>query len=368
MAEPSRSMEERPSTLLQLPEHIIQNVLSYLSYHEISEARRVCQYFNRCCQELLTQGFNHIDKFHAQIQKEVKSKLPRRESERRNHELSRHVDILSAVETRLSLLSMTYSKYIDHGLCCFIPGKVLDELFTLLKKLQEKKSQPPRAHEFLQELRDISSMAMEHFEEHIIPALKQQLPAGSLSLALPDPFSPDQGSSSSMVHFSTPMRMPSLRQELLRLQHQMRVQSGSVLSYKKELTEQKNKMVEQRKINMEQEKKLQEQDRKLQEQTRIISEQNIRIDRLENSISDLDNRLATMYNQVSGGSANMDSNVKSDQPHGPTHRTNRRKCGKSNQEVQMTTIKTRPKRKQACELNEEDCGRGKVKSLKRKKY
>jgi len=51
-------------------------------------------------------------------------KLPRRESERRNHALARHVDILSAVETRLSLLSMTYSKYIDLGLCCFIPGKV----------------------------------------------------------------------------------------------------------------------------------------------------------------------------------------------------------------------------------------------------
>ncbi|XP_046343858.1 F-box only protein 28-like [Haliotis rufescens] len=363
MAEPSRSSEERFSPLFQLPEHIIQNVLSYLTYHEISEGRRVCQYFNRCCQELLTQGFNQIDKFHAQIQKEVKSKLPRRESERRNHELSRHVDILSAVETRLSLLSMTYSKYIDHGLCCFIPGKVLDELFTLLKKLQEKNSQPPRAHEFLQELRDISSMAMEHFEEHIIPALKQQLPAGSLSLALPDPFSPDQGSPSSMVHFSTPTmsRMPSLRQELLRLQHQMRVQSGSVQSYKKELTEQKNKMVEQRKINLEQEKKLLEQDRKLQEQSRIISEQNIRIDRLENSISDLNNRLATVYKRVS------DSDVMADiaGPVGPTHR---RKCKKSNQEVQKITIKTRQKRKQECDLAEEACGRGKVKSLKRKKY
>ena len=47
-----------------------------------------------------------------QIQREVKAKLPRRESERRNHALARHVDILSAVETRLSLLSMTYTKYM----------------------------------------------------------------------------------------------------------------------------------------------------------------------------------------------------------------------------------------------------------------
>lgn len=58
----------------------------------------------------------------------MKAKLPRRESERRNHPLARHVDILSAIETRLSLLSMTYSKYIDLGLCCFIPGKVIVQL------------------------------------------------------------------------------------------------------------------------------------------------------------------------------------------------------------------------------------------------
>ena len=32
---------------------------------------------------------------------------------------------------------------------------------------------PPRSHEVLMELRDISSMAMEHFEEKILPSLKQ---------------------------------------------------------------------------------------------------------------------------------------------------------------------------------------------------
>jgi len=32
--------------------------------------------------------------------------------------------------------------------------------------------EPPRSHEVLMELRDISSMAMEHFEEKILPTLK----------------------------------------------------------------------------------------------------------------------------------------------------------------------------------------------------
>lgn len=85
---------------------------------------QICKGFDRSCQAILNQGFSKVDKFHAQIQREVKAKLPRRESERRNHNLARHVDILAAIETRLSLLSMTYTKYIDSGVCCFLPGKV----------------------------------------------------------------------------------------------------------------------------------------------------------------------------------------------------------------------------------------------------
>lgn len=73
---------------------------------------------------MLNQGFARVDKYHALVQRQIKGQLPRRESERRNHHLARHVDILSAIETRLSLLGMTYLRYIDMGLCCFIPGKV----------------------------------------------------------------------------------------------------------------------------------------------------------------------------------------------------------------------------------------------------
>lgn len=32
---------------------------------------------------------------------------------------------------------------------------------------------PPRTHELLQELRDISSMAMEHFDEHLLPRINK---------------------------------------------------------------------------------------------------------------------------------------------------------------------------------------------------
>lgn len=49
--------------------------------------------------------------------------------------------------------------------------QVIDEIFRVLRLVQ-RGGTPPRAHEILQELRDISSMAMEHFDERIAPGLK----------------------------------------------------------------------------------------------------------------------------------------------------------------------------------------------------
>lgn len=73
------------------------------------------------------------------------------------------------------MLSMTYTKYIDLNLCCFIPGKVIDEVFHVLHLVEQTvdTTKPLRAHEVLQELRDISSMAIDHFDEKIANILKK---------------------------------------------------------------------------------------------------------------------------------------------------------------------------------------------------
>lgn len=86
--------------------------------------------------------------------------------------MAKHADILTCIETRISMLSMTYTKYIDLNLCCFIPGKIIDEVMNVLK-LVSSSNKPLRAHEVLQELRDISSMAIDHFDEKIAPILKK---------------------------------------------------------------------------------------------------------------------------------------------------------------------------------------------------
>lgn len=85
------------------------------------------------CQSLLNRGFLKMIKRHNANLKAIKMQLPRRESERRNHPLAKHSDILTCIETRISMLSMTYSKYVDKDLCCFIPGKVIDEVESILQ-------------------------------------------------------------------------------------------------------------------------------------------------------------------------------------------------------------------------------------------
>ncbi|XP_034481132.1 F-box only protein 28 [Drosophila innubila] len=152
--------------ILDLPDTVLMDILELLTYDEVARKREICVRFNYICQQVLNTGFNKVVQEHAKNFKRIKSLLPRRESERRNHMLARHSDILTSIETRISMLTMTYSKFIDLNVCCFIPGRVLDEIISILKLLAST-TKPLRPHEVLQELRDISSMAIEHFDEKI---------------------------------------------------------------------------------------------------------------------------------------------------------------------------------------------------------
>lgn len=188
--EDGSAVAPRAMNLLDLPVEILEEIFEYLCYDEIAKKRIICKKVDQVCQSLLNRGFLKMIKRHNANLKAIKLQLPRRESERRNHPLAKHSDILTCIETRISMLSMTYSKYVDKDLCCFIPGKVIDEVFNILK-LIEGTSKPLRAHEVLQELRDISSMAIEHFDENIAHRLKrimgvQHHPGGS-HLPFPTP-------------------------------------------------------------------------------------------------------------------------------------------------------------------------------------
>ena len=57
---------------------------------------------------------------------------------------------------------------------------MIDEIYRVLRYVSSTRA-PQRAHEVLQELRDISSKAMEYFDEKIVPILKKKLPGSDVS-------------------------------------------------------------------------------------------------------------------------------------------------------------------------------------------
>ncbi|XP_028325074.1 F-box only protein 28 isoform X2 [Gouania willdenowi] len=270
--------------LLGLPIVAIETILNLLNYDDISLLRSVCKRMDMICQRVLNQGFLKVERYHSLCQRQVKAQLPRRESERRNHSLARHADILAAVETRLSLLNMTFMKYVDSNLCCFIPGKVIDEIYRVLRYVNSTRA-PQRAHEVLQELRDISSMAMEYFDEKIVPILKKKLPGADLSGRL---IGSTPGPSTSLTTMSLLAKNTPSRSEMTKVQQQVKVNGASVTVLRREMQEIRVKQLEQQ-------KQLQDQEQKLQEQTQVIGEQNARLAELEHKLRELmDSNAAAM--------------------------------------------------------------------------
>ncbi|KAJ4948794.1 hypothetical protein JOQ06_020317 [Pogonophryne albipinna] len=275
---PPPEQPHQNNPLLGLPIVAIENILHFLSYDEISLLRAVCKRMDTICQRILNQGFLKVERYHSLCQRQVKAQLPRRESERRNHSLARHADILAAVETRLSLLNMTFMKYVDSNLCCFIPGKVIDEIYRVLRYVNSTRA-PQRAHEVLQELRDISSMAMEYFDEKIVPILKKKLPGADLSGRLIGS-TPVAGPSTSLTTMSLLAKNTPSRSEMTKVQQQVKVNGTSMTVLRREMTEIRVKQLEQQ-------KQLQDQEQKLQEQTQVIGEQSARLAELEHKLREL---------------------------------------------------------------------------------
>ncbi|XP_027497516.1 F-box only protein 28 isoform X2 [Corapipo altera] len=290
-------MEPPPqsNTLMGLPIVAIESILSFLSYDETSQLRLVCKRMDLVCQRMLNQGFLKVERYHNLCQKQVKAQLPRRESERRNHSLARHADILAAVETRLSLLNMTFMKYVDSNLCCFIPGKVIDEIYRVLRYVNSTRA-PQRAHEVLQELRDISSMAMEYFDEKIVPILKRKMPGSDVSGRLIGT-APVPGPSAALTTMQLFSKQSPSRQEVTKLQQQVKANGTGLTALKREISELRIKV-------QEQQKQLQDQDQKLLEQTQIIGEQNARL-------AELERKLREVMESTVGNSSGSGSNEQS---------------------------------------------------------
>lgn len=272
--------------LLDLPEIVVEKIMGYMSYEEVAHLRIICRRFNQISQMLLNKGFRKVERYQAKCLKEVKSQLPRRESERKNHPLFRHCDILTAVETRLSLLNMTFNKYVESQMCCFIPGKVIDEIYRVLRFIQSNKTLP-KSQEILTELRDISSMAMEHFEEKIVRSLKPTSLTPPSARFSPSPFSsglPSLHVSPRAILLSKSEPGSSSSSELQYVIAANKYNKNSLNGLSKEVSELKSKLHEMR-------RKVSEQERVALEQNRLVSEQSTKISLQEGKITELNRKL-----------------------------------------------------------------------------
>lgn len=146
---------------------------------------------------------------------------------------------------------------------------------------------PQRAHEVLQELRDISSMAMEYFDEKIVPILKKRLPGADLSGRLIGS-APVAGPSTSLTTMSLLAKNTPSRSEMTKVQQQVKMNGVSMTVLRRENQEVRVKQLEQQ-------KQLQDQEHKLLEQTQVIGEQNARLAELEHKLREL------MDSAVGGG-------------------------------------------------------------------
>ncbi|GFT13455.1 f-box only protein 28 [Nephila pilipes] len=260
-------------SLLHLPDDVLEKILSFTTYDEVSRCRLLCHRINCVSKRVLNRGFHKVERYHAQCLRQVKSQLPRRESERRKHPLARHCDILTAVETRLSLLGMTYMKFIEMNLCCFIPGKVLDEIYKVLRYVTSEQT-PVRAHEVLQELRDLSSMAMEHFDEKISPAFRKRKDAGPKIITGINIFAPSvshHSKSGSNRHAGSEHRGHKWKEEVKDIAQKQTLNKRDIQSLKQ-------KVADLTKSNTELEKKIFEVQNLLSTHLEKVKEQDLRIE------------------------------------------------------------------------------------------
>ncbi|KAL3213463.1 hypothetical protein MRX96_035356 [Rhipicephalus microplus] len=244
--------DERASrpNLLDLPSEIIEKILRHTNFATISNTRMVCHHLNDAASGLLNSEFVRLRGSMQQRFQAIKAQMPRRESARRKHPLSRECDIIETVHMRLTLLQMTFGKHIERKHCCFFPGEILDEVHRILRYVEVTPTLS-RAYKVTDELFDLTTMAMEYFKEHIEPTLPEIsyfaadfldyppcLKNQSLmeSLFEPPQCTSMQGSSSSAPQSPQPPPVnPTVKKRLRKLRESMKKNSGQVLALRREL-------------------------------------------------------------------------------------------------------------------------------------
>lgn len=158
--------------LLDLPYEVLEKILSYTSFKHISQLRSISRHFNVVCSTMLNSTFQRLQNQMLNRFQIIKTKMPRRESARRQHPLACESDIVETLHMRLLLLRMAFGKHIERKHICFFAGEILDEVYKILHYIKVT-SKLARPYKVTDELFDLSTMAMEYFREKIEPTLPE---------------------------------------------------------------------------------------------------------------------------------------------------------------------------------------------------
>lgn len=164
--------------------------------------------------------------------------------------------------------------------------QVIDEILRVLRLVRTSKT-PPRTPEILQELRDISSMAMEHFDEKILPDFKNSICASvSANVNSYENYIMQHHSnrSKSLPHNFTVER---INQTFRRIFNRTRRNKATVVCVKGEISKMKLRMNRQSLQMRLQSIKLQEHRKKIQEQQAQIAEMKKHLEEWEHKLGDL---------------------------------------------------------------------------------
>ncbi|XP_077563189.1 F-box protein dampened isoform X1 [Haemaphysalis longicornis] len=281
-----------PLNLLDLPSEILEKILRHASFATVSSVRMVCRHLNGAASSLLNSEFVRLRQAMQQRFQCIKAQMPRRESARRKHPLSRECDIVETVHMRLTLLQMTFGKHIERQHCCFFPGEVLDEVHRILWYVRTTPTLS-RAYKVTDELFDLTTMAMEYFKEHIEPTLPEIsyfsatadfLDYGSasssyssslksqISLMETPPSTSAQGSSSSAPQSPQPPPVnPTVKKRLRKLRESMKKNSGQVLALRRELKLTRRRVASQQRHLVELKARYDDYDQKMQTTSRKLN-------------------------------------------------------------------------------------------------
>ncbi|CAG4993447.1 unnamed protein product [Parnassius apollo] len=191
------------TNILNLPVELVEKILRYLGFKTVSQLRMVNRQFNTICSSLLNSTFQRLQNQMLHRFQSIKAKMPRRESARRSHPLACESDIIETLHMRLSLLQMTFGKHIERKHCCFFPGEILDEVYSILSYLKTT-TKLARPYKVTDELFDLTTMAMEYFKEHIEPNLPEITYFGTDFFDITTAFSPGESSKSYICLDSPP--------------------------------------------------------------------------------------------------------------------------------------------------------------------